>query len=56
MMGSEVGTMEVSCLSHHIILRAHALSMTTGDINLDYLVKVVFMSFLHCKVPFSFFL
>lgn len=39
MIGSEGGTTEVRC-PHHIILRVHAHSMTTGDANLDYLVKV----------------
>lgn len=44
MMGFEGGTMEVRC-PHHIILREHAHSMTTADVNLDYLVKAAFMSF-----------
>ena len=51
MMGFEGGTMEVRC-PHHIILREHAHSMTTADVNLDYLVKAAFMSFFYYKCTF----
>lgn len=42
---------EVTCCSQHIISGIHAINMSfTDDVDLDYVARVVFVHFLHCKV------